>query len=108
MLHFLQPQIYLEMKKMEGKHFVCIDLKVYLYHGKQHVAETPGQMWHKLAAETTSVGPSNQDCAKAHERCAVLCWQSIIHRAGSWSPVLCTNILHRHTQKASTALNIYC
>lgn len=64
---------------MEGKHFVCIDLRVCLYHGKQHVTKTPGQMLHKLASETACVVPLDQDCAKAHEHCAVLCQQSIMH-----------------------------
>lgn len=57
---------------MKGKHFVCIDLRACLYHGKEHVAETSGQMQHKITSETIS----DQDCAKAQEHCAVLCWPS--------------------------------
>lgn len=36
-----------------------------------HVAVTPGQMWRKLASETTGLVPSVQHSAKAHEHCAV-------------------------------------
>lgn len=79
---------------MEGKRFICIDLRVCLYHGKEYVAETSGQMWHKLTSDTTS----DQDCAKAQEHFAVLCWPSIMHWAGRWSPVFCTDVFRRHTQ----------
>lgn len=64
---------------MEEKHFVCVDLRVCLYHGKQHVTETPGQMWHKLASETTFVVPSDPDCAEAYGHYAVLGRQYVMH-----------------------------
>lgn len=98
--HFLKPQLYLEIKY--GKKTFC----QYRPKGMSASwkAACPGQMCHKLTSETTCAVPSDQDCAKAHEHSAVLCWQSIRHWAGSWNPVLCTTVLQSHTQKASTAL----
>lgn len=73
--HFLQPQLYLEIKYRR---------KTFCQYRTQSMsaswkAACPGQMRHKPTSETTCAVPSDQDCAKTHEHYAVLCWHSIRH-----------------------------